>query len=52
MGEYELIKLVILRGSYDRAEMMKMLAAYLSRKRITDEQYAELVKLMDDGAAK
>lgn len=52
MKEYKLIKLVILRGSYDRADMMKMLAAYLSHKKITQEQYDELVRLMDEGAAK
>ncbi len=48
--EYKLMKIVILRGGYDRAEMMKMLTAYLAHGKITQEQYGELVKMMEKGA--
>lgn len=44
---YKLIKLVILRGDYDKAEIMDKLDAYLAFGRITLEQYNELADMVN-----
>ena len=44
---YKLMKLVILRGGYDKAEIMDKLDAYLAFGRITTEQYEELAALVN-----
>lgn len=44
---YNLMKRIILRGDYDRDEVMDKLDAFLAADRITAEQYRELVALMD-----
>lgn len=44
---YKLIKVVILRGGYDKQEIMDKLDAYLAFGRITLEQYNELAKLVN-----
>lgn len=44
---YNLMKRIIERGNYDRAETMDKLDAFLAADRITTEQYKELVAMMD-----
>lgn len=44
---YKLMKVVILRGGYDKQEIMDKLDAYLAFGRITLEQYNELVNLVN-----
>lgn len=46
---YKLMKVVILRGGYDRQEVMDKLDAYLAFGRITLEQYNELAELAKGG---
>lgn len=43
---YKLIKIVILRGGYDPADIMDKLDAYLAFGRITLEQYNELAAMI------
>lgn len=45
---YNLMKRIISRGGYDRAETMDKLDAFLAADRITAEQYKELVAMMDN----
>ena len=42
---YNLMKLAILRGELNRAEIMDMLDAYMVFKRITVDEYRELAAL-------
>lgn len=44
---YNLMKRIISRGDYDRAETMNKLDAFLAADRITPEQYKELVEMMN-----
>jgi len=44
---YRLMKVVILRGGYDKQEIMDKLDAYLAFGRITLEQYNELAALVN-----
>lgn len=44
---YNLMKRIISRGDYDRAETMDKLDAFLAADRITAEQYKELVEMMN-----
>lgn len=44
---YRLIKLVIIRGGYDKDEIMNKLDAYLAFGRITTAQYEELAALVN-----
>ena len=43
---YNLMKRIILRGGYDKDDVMDMLDAFLAADRITTAQYQELVALM------
>lgn len=43
---YNLMKRIILRGGYDRDDVMDKLDAFLAADRITVDQYRELVDLM------
>lgn len=44
---YKLMKRIIERGGYDKADTMDKLDAYLADDRITVEQYQELVQMME-----
>ena len=44
---YNLMKRIIMRGGYDKNEVMDKLDAFLAAGRITTEQYQELVAMMD-----
>lgn len=44
---YKLMKRIIDRGNYDRADVLNKLDAYLSADRITTEEYNELVALVE-----
>jgi len=49
---YKLMKRIIVRGDYDREDVMNKLDAFLAADRLTVEQYEELVALMGgDGDA-
>ena len=43
---YNLMKRIILRGGYDKDDVMDKLDAFLAADRITVDQYRELVDLM------
>lgn len=43
---YNLMKRIILRGGYDKDDVMDKLDAFLAADRITTAQYQELVTLM------
>ena len=43
---YNLMKRIILRGGYDKDDVMDKLDAFLAAERITADQYRELVDLM------
>ena len=43
---YKLMKRIILRGGYDKDDVMDKLDAFLAADRITTAQYQELVALM------
>ena len=43
---YNLMKRIILRGGYDKDDVMDKLDAFLAADRITADQYRELVNLM------
>lgn len=43
---YRLMKRIIERGEYDRADVLDKLDAFLAAGRITSAQYAELVGMM------
>jgi hypothetical protein len=44
---YTLLKRVILAGNYNKEDMLNKLDIYLFYGRITEEQYAELVALVN-----
>lgn len=44
---YEMAKALILGGKYERSDMEYKLGRYLERKQITQDQYDELIALMD-----
>lgn len=45
---YKLCKKVIVSGNYDKEDMQKKLDVYLLCNRITQEQYEELVAMMNN----
>lgn len=45
---YNLVKKLILRGAYDKDDLLNKLDAYLLFGRITQAQYDELVGLMNE----
>ncbi len=45
---YGLIKKLIAIGNYDKADMLDKLDVFLLAGRITDEQYKELVALIEE----
>lgn len=46
MITYTYCKKIILRGKYDKEDMLNKLDVFLLNNRITEEQYNELVALM------
>lgn len=46
---YNLMKRIILRGGYDKEDVLNKLDAFLAADRITIEQYQELVALVNGG---
>lgn len=48
---YNLMKRIILRGGYDKDDVMDKLDAFLTADRITTAQGQELVELMNGGSA-
>ena len=44
---YKLIKKVIENGNYDKADIQSKLDVFLTFNRITQEQYAELMAMME-----
>ena len=46
---YNIMKRIILRGEYDKDDVMDKLDAFLAADRITTAQYQELVELMNGG---
>jgi len=44
---YNLMKRIIMRGGYDKDDVMNKLDAFLAADRITVEQYQELVGMME-----
>ena len=44
---YNLMKRIIMRGGYDKDDVMDKLDAFLAADRITTEQYQELVAMMN-----
>lgn len=44
---YDMAKIVILGGNYDRADMEYKLSVYVKRGRMTQEEHDELIALMD-----
>ena len=45
---YNVCKKLILSGNYDKVDMVKKLDIYLLKDRITEEQYNELIELMQN----
>ena len=46
---YNICKKMILNGNYEKEDMMNKLDIYLLKNRITEEQYAELIDMINDG---
>ena len=46
---YNICRKIILSGNYDKVDMVKKLDIYLLKDRITEEQYNELIKLIESG---
>lgn len=44
---YNLMKRIIDRGDYDKADVLNKLDAYLAADRITAEEYSELMALVE-----
>lgn len=44
---YDMMKIVILSDNYERADIEYKAGRYLKGKRITQEQYDEIIALMD-----
>ena len=47
MSTYESSKIIIQSGKYEKEDMLKRLDLFLNFKRITLEQYTELLNLMN-----
>ena len=47
MAIYDLLKLKIKSGKYDKEDMMQKLDVYLLKGRISIDQYNELVEMME-----
>ena len=47
---YNLLKRVIINGSYDKQELLNKMDVYLLYNRITQAQYDELVAMMNSQA--
>ena len=47
---YKIAKMMIQNGNYDKEDMLKKLDVFLLGNRITQEQYTELVGLMNAAA--
>lgn len=45
---YGLIKKIIAKGNYDRDDLMNKLDVFLLAGRITDEQYKELIEMLNE----
>lgn len=45
---YGLCKKIIAKGNYDKTELLNKLDVLLFANRITDEQYKELVAMIDE----
>ncbi len=45
---YKLMKRILERGNYDKADMQKKLDVYLAFNRITQEQYEELCTFIQE----
>lgn len=45
---YALIKKIIAKGNYDKDDLMNKLDVFLLAGRITDEQYKELVQMLNE----
>lgn len=45
---YSLIKKIIAKGNYDKDELMDKLDIFLLAGRITDEQYKELMEMLNE----
>ena len=43
---YNLCKKMIIKGNYEKEDMLSKLDIYLLKNRITEEQYIELIDLM------
>lgn len=46
---YKLIKIIILKGNYNKRDIMDKLDAYLAAGRIKVEQYVELINMVNRG---
>lgn len=46
---YNICKKMILNGNYEKEDMMNKLDIYLLKNRITEEQYAELIDMINGG---
>lgn len=46
---YNVCKKMILNGNYEKEDMMNKLDIYLLKNRITEEQYTELIDLINGG---
>lgn len=44
---YNVCKKIILNGNYDKEDMLKKLDLYLLKNRITNEQYEELIQMIE-----
>ncbi|UIS73947.1 hypothetical protein [Clostridium phage vB_CpeP_PMQ04] len=49
---YVMLKKQIEGGRYEKEEILIRLDVFLARKRITPEQYVELVNMVEDGVGK
>lgn len=48
MSTYEMCKILIQKGRYQKEDMLQKLDVFLLGNRITKEQYEELVELIDN----
>lgn len=46
MTPYQLLKLVILRGNYDKKDVEKKISVYLQLNKLSYEEYEDLQKLL------
>lgn len=49
---YRLLKIVIAKGDYDKADIMDKLDAYYAFSRITTEEYNELMTIVNGSETK